>query len=114
MIRGISIKMAYVNGEYTKMQIAVRLTFMILSLIACIIFLCKICKLPRHLDKTSDQRQLVWISIALVLFNDPTYAASIFKPSMFTNAISQLWLAIFFVLMLKYWLKSVERIKDDQ
>ncbi len=80
--------MAYVNAQYTTMQISVRLTFMLLSLAVCLAYLCKVCKLPKIIQRTSDQKQLIWITIALVLFNDPTYAASIYKPSMFTNVVS--------------------------
>jgi hypothetical protein len=49
-----------------------------------------------------------------VLFNDPAYVASVYKPGMFTSIISQLWVSIFFVLMLKYWLRGFERAKDQQ
>jgi hypothetical protein len=49
-----------------------------------------------------------------VLFNDPAYVASVYKPGMFTSIISQLWVSIFFVLMLKYWLRGFEQAKDQQ
>lgn len=51
----MQIKMAYINSRYTDMQIAVRLTFMLLSLLVCVVYLCKMCRIPRHLPKTSDQ-----------------------------------------------------------
>ena len=49
----------------------------------------------------------MWISIACVFFNDPTYVINIYKPTFYTYIISQLWLAIFFTLLLQYWLRSV-------
>jgi hypothetical protein len=85
---------------------------MFLSLAVCIAYLCKICRVPPNIEKTPDQKQLVWVSISVVFFNDPTYLVSIYKPSLFTSVISQLWLAIFFALLLQYWLRSVEMIKD--
>ncbi len=33
---------------------------------------------------------------------------------MFTSIVSQLWVSIFFVLMLRYWLRGFERVKDRQ
>ena len=87
---------------------------MITSALIVIWYLCKVCKMPKHIQLTSDQRSLVWISIATVFFNDPTYLASIFKPSLFTSVISQFWLAWFFALLMQYWLRSVERVKDQE
>ena len=55
----------------------------------------------------------MWISIAVVLFNDPTYLISIYKPTLFSSMLSNLWVAIFFIMLLKYWLRGVERIKDQ-
>ena len=54
-MQNIQIKMAFINSRYTDMQMAVRLTFMLLSLLVCIVYLCKICRLPRYIQKTSDQ-----------------------------------------------------------
>jgi Wnt-binding factor required for Wnt secretion len=85
---------------------------MVTSLLVCIVYLWKICRLPRHVNRTHDQRALVWITVALVFFNDPTYPAAIYKPSLFTSVISQLWIALFFALMLRYWLRGVEKVKD--
>jgi hypothetical protein len=101
--------MAYVNESYTEMQMGVRLSFLVLSLLITLVYLYTVCRLKY---KTSDQSQLIWISIGVVLFNDPTYIISIFRPTLFSSLLSNLWVAIFFILLLKYWLRSVERIKD--
>jgi hypothetical protein len=55
IVQNIQIKMAFINSRYTDMQMAVRLTFMLLSLLVCIVYLCKICRLPRYIQRTSDQ-----------------------------------------------------------
>ena len=55
IVQNIQIKMAFINSRYTDMQMAVRLTFMLLSLLVCIVYLCKICRLPRYIKRTSDQ-----------------------------------------------------------
>lgn len=112
LIEAVTFKMAYVNPQYTNMQLGVRISFMLFSLGICIFYLWKMCRQPRHVQITRDQRALVWISISLVLFNDPTYVAAVFKPSLFTSIVSEFWLALFFVLLLQYWLRSVERVKD--
>ena len=101
--------MAYVNDGYTDMQIGVRLSFFIMSLLITLVYLYTVCKVK---NKTRDQMQLVWISIGVVLFNDPTYLISIYKPTLFSSMVSNLWVAVFFILLLKYWLRGVERIKD--
>ena len=49
-----------------------------------------------------------------MLFNDPAYVASVYKPGMFTSIVSQLWVSIFFVLMLRYWLQGFGQVKDQQ
>ena len=54
IVKNLQIKMSYINSRYTDMQLAVRLSFMFLSLGVCIVYLCKMCRLPRHLRKTSD------------------------------------------------------------
>ena len=106
-LRNTYFKLAYINESFTDTQLAVRVIFMALSALFCLLYLCKVCRLPKQLPQTSDQRQLVWISIACVFFNDPTYAVNIYKPTFYTYIISQLWLAIFFALLLQYWLRAV-------
>jgi hypothetical protein len=54
IVQNMQIKMAFINSRYTDMQLAVRLTFVILSLLACIVYLCKMCRLPRYIQRTSD------------------------------------------------------------
>lgn len=80
--------MAYVNSGYTDMQIAVRVCFFFASLAVALWYLCTVCRLPPHVKLTNDQRNLVWISIAGVCFNDPTYLITIFKPSLFSSIVS--------------------------
>jgi len=110
----VTFKMAYVNSGYTDMQIAVRLCFLIFSLAATIWYLWTVCRQPPHVKMTDDQRSLVWISIAGVCFNDPTYLISIFKPSLFSSVVSQIWPAWFFALLLRFWLRSLERTKEQE
>ena len=55
IVQTMQIKMAFINSRYTDMQMAVRLTFVLLSLLACIVYLCKMCRLPRYIQRTSDQ-----------------------------------------------------------
>ncbi len=110
---GIHFKMAYIVEEFTKLHIAVRYSFMGVSLLVCLVYLCMICKIPRNVPITYDQKSLQWITISLVLFNDPLMAMNINFPNLAFSIISSVWTAIFFSLLLQYWLRSVQRIKDD-
>ncbi len=106
--------MAFINARFTEMQMAVRLTFLIFSILFTVCFSVTICRLPHHIGFSKEQKQILGIAIALILFNDPGYVASIYMPGIFTAVVSQLWVSIFFVLMLKYWLRGVEQVKDEQ
>ena len=114
LARFISFKMAYINPGYTDMQIAVRMTFFCFTIFIVGCFLLKLYQVPKNVSLTKDQKNLVWISLAGAFFNDPTYLITIFKPSLFSSVVSQFWPAWFFALLLKYWLRSVERAKEGE
>ena len=54
ILSSMNFKMAFVNPEYTRMQVAVRSTFLFCSLAICIAYLYKVCRMPRHYIKTAD------------------------------------------------------------
>ena len=110
----ITFKMAYVNPGYTEMQIAVRISFFCVTISLAAWFLFTLYQVPRNVAFTKDQKNLVWISIAGAFFNDPTYLITIFKPSLFSSVVSQIWPAWFFALLLKFWLRYVERTKERE
>lgn len=112
ILKSLNFKMAYINPGYTDMQIGVRFTFLAVSGVITLWYLCTVCRIPRTVRATHDQKHLVLISIACVLFNDPTYLVSIYRPGVFTSIVSQLWVALFFTLLLAYWLRIVEKAKE--
>ena len=50
--------------------------------------------------------------VALVFFNDPFFIINSFKPNFMLYIFSQLFTALFFGLLLFYWLRSIEHVKD--
>lgn len=106
--------MAYFNPRFTEMQISVRTTFIMLTLAFTIWYMVSICKgVPRHVELSPDQKAMVTLSLGCVFFNDPTYLASVYKPGIFASIVSQLWVALFLALLLSYWLRGVERAKEN-
>lgn len=113
ILRTLHFKMAYFNPNFTDMQLSVRTTFILLTLSISIWYLIALCKgVPRHVTYTYDQKQLVMITLGCVFFNDPTYLASVYKPGIFASVVSQLWVAVFLALLLNYWLRGVETVKE--
>lgn len=53
------------------------------------------------------------VTLGCVFFNDPTYLASVYKPGIFASVVSQLWVAVFVALLLNYWLRGVETVKEQ-
>jgi hypothetical protein len=96
----VHFKMAYIVEEFTKVHLIVRYSFMGLSLIICLWYLCVICRIPRNVPITFDQKSLQWITISLVWFNDPLMALTINFPNYGLSILSSLWTAIFFSLLL--------------
>ena len=54
LLQNTHFKMAYINEDFTVTQMGVRLVFMLLSLLVCIVYLCKICRMPRNIQQTYD------------------------------------------------------------
>ena len=54
VLKAMNFKMAYVNEEYTDMQMGVRLTFMLMSALISFIYLYTVCRMPRGVERTYD------------------------------------------------------------
>lgn len=75
-----------VNPANTVYVIVIRYVYLIVSLITGIIFWWRYRLLPDE-DKTIEQNFVAGISLMLLLFNDPLYAATVLAPNGFTYLI---------------------------
>jgi hypothetical protein len=87
-LRTLHFKMAYFNPHYTDLQIQVRSTFIVMTLTLIVYYMYRTCKVPRHVVLNEDQKAVTWLGIGCVLFNDPTYLASVYKPGIFSSVVS--------------------------
>lgn len=84
----INFKLAYIDEEFTNTHVIIRAFFVGVSVILCLVYLCKMYRLPKTVRRTYDQRALFWITITLVWFNDPLYPFNVNTPTFYTYVAS--------------------------
>jgi len=112
-VENLHFKFAYINENFTDMQLAVRYTFATISFILMVWYFCKMKGIPRGIPATYDQRQLYLLMPALLFFNDPLYALNVFNPSYGLMGSSAFFTAFFFCSLLRFWLRSLHNMQDD-
>ena len=71
-----------ISNKYTDFLLATRYFLVIFSLVACILYFRAINKIPKT-KLVFEQKYIKWLSVMLILFNDPLYGATVLAPGAF-------------------------------
>lgn len=96
-------------------QIAMRMTFSIISFILLMVFATRLtCRIPSQSKAsiTSEQKQVLVLLMMLVLFNDPFYTITIWAPSIATFVFNQIFISVFCASMIVFWLRLNMRVSE--
>lgn len=78
-----AVKAININPEYSKFLLALRYTFVFLSLVSNFLFIKRI-KMLQYSDLIIEQKLLFLIGILLIFFNDPFSGVTALYPNMAT------------------------------
>ena len=111
----VSFRLVYISEDYTNMQIAMRLTFCVISLIVLSQFATKLlCRVKDWKQHTFGQRSVLVLSLMLFFFNDPWYIVHILSPSFATVVINELQMCVFMAAILVYWLHEMIKLYHSE
>eukprot|EP01016_Furgasonia_blochmanni_P005963 TRINITY_DN12362_c0_g1_i11.p2 TRINITY_DN12362_c0_g1~~TRINITY_DN12362_c0_g1_i11.p2 ORF type:complete len:388 (+),score=97.55 TRINITY_DN12362_c0_g1_i11:103-1266(+) len=108
-LRDIDFKFWYVNAEYSLFLLLTKYMCFGISIIAFILYACRISKIGYE-SRVFEQRYLNWLGLALLLFNDPTYAMTILNPNIGNAVLSTMFIFTFYCLLILFWICQYERI----
>lgn len=97
------------NPRYTIYLLVLRYSLLLISLISLIMYSRFYCHLE-YKNRTFEHRFIMFLSVALVFFNDPLYAISSFYGSIAISVISTLNLAMFMAALLFFWMVMFPRM----
>lgn len=102
----------YINNKYTNFLLAVKYSFMAISLITCIAYFWRLKKLAQA-HWVIEQKFILTLSVMLIMFNDPFYALTLLNPNMAGAFFSVLWIVNFLVTLFIFWIVALKRIVED-
>lgn len=91
------------NPSYNWFAILLRAICFLISLVCLIMFLCHF-RHCRNQRIRSELRNILTISVSLVLFNDPLFAITTIFPSFFLQIISTVFVTNFYRSLLHFWM----------
>ena len=91
------------NEHFTLFEVSFKYAFMTAAFLAWIGFLCSMSSVPRA-AQSLEQHSAGWMLGALVLFNEPLFAAAVTAPSPTWAVISSFGQVFGFSVLLGYWL----------
>jgi len=109
---GTSVIVSTASSKYSLFAILLRMIFFVLSLVALGLYWWKIhgCEDP---DLSYEQRHILWLSIALLFFNDPIYAWTLCSPSIALGIISVLFVMNFYRELMLFWILIWSKIQYE-
>ncbi len=101
-----------ISKKYTNFLMSLRYTFFAFSCVFGFFYLFFFFRSPREY-KTFEHKFIAILSIALIFFNDPFYAATIYKANGFLAFFSTFWVVLFFSLLIFFWIVMIQRIHNE-
>lgn len=113
IIKGVRFLAKTQNPAYTSFLLGVRYTCLIISLAFSILYFLFYKKIkPEY--KTFEHKYILVLSIALLFFNDPIYAATVLQASTFLAILSALFVVTFISALIFFWIVMVQRIHKEE
>lgn len=100
------------NSKYTMFLLLLRYSLFIISVLMSSRYF-KVYWSLNKLVRTFEHRAIFWLSILLIFFNDPFYAATILKSNLFFSILSTLFVCAFLSYMILFWVIMLQRIHRE-
>lgn len=97
------------NPRYTVYLLVLRYTLLLISLVSFVLYAWFYSKLKPE-NRTFEHRFILFLALALVLFNDPLYALTTFYGSAPLSVFSTLHIAMFMSALLFFWMVMFPRM----
>ena len=112
IIKGVRFFAKTQNPAYTTFLIALRYTCLAISTVF-LIFYYLFYRSIKPEYKTFEHKFIFILSIAVLFFNDPLYAATILKSNTCLSVLSSLFVVSFITLLLVFWIIMMQRIPRE-
>lgn len=100
------------NSKYTMFLLLLRYSLFLLSVIMGSRYFKTYWSLNKFV-RTFEHKAIFWMSIFLILFNDPFYAATILKANIFFSVLSTLFVCIFLTSLILFWIVMLQRMHRE-
>ena len=100
------------NSKYTMFLLLLRYSLFILSVILSSRYF-KVYWSMNNFVKSFEHKAIFWLSIFLIFFNDPFYAATILKANIFFSITSTLFVSTFLSFMILFWIVMLQRMHKE-
>lgn len=109
LIDGIVFDGKTQNSEFTNYLIIFRYLWFGISILALMVYSCFYCKSTKS-NLTFEHHFIMILSVSLVFFNDPFFAATLFKPSVTLAVLSTIFVVQFVSLLVFFWVVMWRRM----
>ncbi len=99
-----------VNKAFTTFELAFKYVFVAITAFLCLMYSCWVCGLP-NAAQTREQHAIAWLLAALVLFNDPFFAAAVVAPSPSWPIVASFGTSAGLIALMTYWLMEFDLIR---
>lgn len=98
-----------VNTEFTKYSIIIRYLYFGLSLIACVVYMVMLRRVPSG-EKIVEQKMIAVLSVLLIFFNDPFYPITVMFPNKASSYFSVFFVINFVIFLMFFWIIFLDRM----
>lgn len=112
LVKGMRFFAKTQNPAYTSYLLGVRYACLIISLVFSSAYLLFFRQIKPEF-KTFEHKFILVLSIALIFFNDPIYAATMLTASTWLTILSALFVVVFIGLLIFFWIVMVQRIHKE-
>ena len=110
--KSFSFSTVTANSKYTMFLLLLRYSLFILSVLMSSRYF-KLYWSMNNLVRTFEHKGIFWLSILLIFFNDPFYAATILKSNLFFSILSTFFVCSFLSFMILFWIVMLQRIHRE-
>lgn len=110
--KAFSFSAVTANSRYTMFLLLLRYSLFIVSVLMGSRYF-KFYWAMNNFMKTFEHKAIFWLSIFLIFFNDPFYAATILKSNLVFSILSTLFVCVFLSFMILFWIVMLQRIHRE-
>lgn len=100
---GVQLYVFTANPRYNLFAIILRWFLIVVSIVALVVF-CVRTKESKDVVINLERRQILRLSVALILFNDPVFVFSTLFPKIWLDVVSVLFVTNFYKEVLLFWI----------